>query len=77
MKVFTSISEFPEGSSGFDQNGFYVSVIEEDARKKGLYKLFIHHVFKDEKTKMHTALYGKCNQDEIIEMSKSMIEVPE
>ena len=75
MKTFTQISKFREGSYGASKNGKMIHVIWEDPKREGLYTLTQFQVFDGEKTRRYCDLYGKCNQEQIISLTKDFYEV--
>ena len=76
MKTFTSIEKFPEGSVGHDQNIRQIYIVEADPKREGLYKATVVQTsYGDDKARSFSHYYGKCNQEKILEMTKTMIEV--
>ena len=75
MKTFTQISKFREGSYGANRNGRMINVIWEDPKREGLYTLTKFQVCAGEKTRRYCELYGKCNQERIIALTKDFYEV--
>ena len=76
MKTFTSIKR-NETAGYYPELNSTVYVVEADPKREGFYKMTSTSVFNtSRKSETRSFLYGKCNQDEIIERTKTMIELP-
>ena len=75
MRTFTSIHTYPIGSCGYDKNERMIFLVEADPKREGLYKMSQFQTEEGKKPRRYSIYYGKCNQGNILEATKKMIEV--